>query len=166
MPNANPVSDLENSHYDVANSKRTAVHVRGLALLALSFQTLGTSPIFSCVHCFVAAHAVHLSIHSPAINRNSYCTGIIYSDIGTSPLYVLNGIWPADGPVPSEEDVIGGISAIIWALTILPLIKYVSILAFCFLLHPHKHSFQVFICLHFGTTEGNLTFLTNAQFHT
>jgi KUP system potassium uptake protein len=51
--------------------------------------------------------------------------GIIYSDIGTSPLYVLNGIWPSSGAVPSEEDVIGGISAIIWALTLLPLVKYV-----------------------------------------
>lgn len=62
--------------------------------------------------------------------------GIIYSDIGTSPLYVLNGIWPASGPLPSEEDVIGGISAIIWSLTLLPLLKY------------------VFICLRFGTHEG------------
>ncbi|EKM57720.1 uncharacterized protein PHACADRAFT_251527 [Phanerochaete carnosa HHB-10118-sp] len=62
--------------------------------------------------------------------------GIIYSDIGTSPLYTLNGLWPADGPVPPTEDVIGGISAIIWALTLLPLCKY------------------VFICLRFGTTEG------------
>ena len=53
--------------------------------------------------------------------------GVIYSDIGTSPLYVLNGIWPSGGPVPSKEDIIGGISAIIWALTILPLIKYVSV---------------------------------------
>ncbi|KAH9055355.1 potassium transporter [Lactarius vividus] len=43
--------------------------------------------------------------------------GIIYSDIGTSPLYVLNGIW-------SSKDVIGGLSAIIWALTLLPLCKY------------------------------------------
>lgn len=51
--------------------------------------------------------------------------GIIYSDIGTSPLYVLNGIWPATGPVPSEEDVIGGVSAIIWSISLLPLIKYV-----------------------------------------
>lgn len=51
--------------------------------------------------------------------------GIIYSDIGTSPLYVLNGIWPAAGPVPPAEDVIGGISAIIWSLTLLPLVKYV-----------------------------------------
>ncbi|KLO10263.1 potassium transporter [Schizopora paradoxa] len=62
--------------------------------------------------------------------------GIIYSDIGTSPLYVLNGIWPPSGPVPSEEDVIGGLSAIIWSITLLPLVKY------------------VFISLRFGTTEG------------
>ncbi|KAJ3818862.1 potassium transporter [Lentinula raphanica] len=62
--------------------------------------------------------------------------GIIYSDIGTSPLYVLNGIWPSSGPVPSKEDVIGSISAIIWSLTLLPLIKY------------------VLISLKFGTTEG------------
>ncbi|KAF8266790.1 potassium transporter [Lactarius quietus] len=45
--------------------KRRPVHVSGLALALLSFQTLG----------------------------------IIYSDIGTSPLYVLNGIWSATGPV-------------------------------------------------------------------
>ncbi|KAH9055356.1 potassium transporter [Lactarius vividus] len=62
--------------------------------------------------------------------------GIIYSDIGTSPLYVLNGIWSSSGPVPPKEDVIGGLSAIIWALTLLPLCKY------------------VLICLHFGTHEG------------
>ena len=53
--------------------------------------------------------------------------GIIYSDIGTSPLYTLNGVWPSSGPVPSKEDVIGGLSAIIWALTLLPLIKYVML---------------------------------------
>ncbi|SJL07638.1 uncharacterized protein ARMOST_10988 [Armillaria ostoyae] len=51
--------------------------------------------------------------------------GIIYSDIGTSPLYVLNGIWPSTGEVPSKEDIIGGVSAIIWSITILPLVKYV-----------------------------------------
>ncbi|KAF8195376.1 potassium transporter [Pholiota molesta] len=62
--------------------------------------------------------------------------GIIYSDIGTSPLYVLNGIWPSTGPLPSHEDIIGGISAIIWAITLLPLLKY------------------SLISLQFGTTEG------------
>src|SRR5688500_13966304 len=38
---------------------------------------------------------------------------IIYSDIGTSPLYVLNGIWPASGEPPSAEDVLGGVSAVV-----------------------------------------------------
>ncbi|KAE9408952.1 potassium transporter [Gymnopus androsaceus JB14] len=87
-------------------------------------------------------HGVHrkrtaLKVHGLALATLSFQTlGIIYSDIGTSPLYVLNGLWPASGSVPSEEDVIGGISAIIWSLTLLPLIKY------------------VFISLRFGTTEG------------
>lgn len=39
--------------------------------------------------------------------------------------YVLNGIWPSSGPLPPKDDVIGGLSAIIWSLTLLPLIKYV-----------------------------------------
>jgi K+ transporter len=47
---------------------------------------------------------------------------------GTSPLYTLNGIWPASGPVPSKEDVIGGVSAIFWAMTLLPFLKYVGYL--------------------------------------
>ncbi|KAG6914871.1 hypothetical protein DXG01_014846, partial [Tephrocybe rancida] len=64
--------------------------------------------------------------------------GVIYSDIGTSPLYVLNGLWPAYEPAPSSEDVIGGISAIIWSLFLVPLVKYVV------------------ITLYFGTTEGSV----------
>ncbi|KAF8343268.1 potassium transporter [Amanita rubescens] len=56
--------------------------------------------------------------------------GVVYSDLGTSPLYTLNGIWPANGPLPPAEDVIGGVSAIIWAITLLPLIKYVTISLF------------------------------------
>ena len=83
---------------------------RGLGLLVLSFSTLGTFfPFFRSFKPLLISSA-----------------GIIYSDIGTSPLYVLNGIWPADGPVPSKEDVVGGISAIVWALTLMPFLKYVS----------------------------------------
>jgi KUP system potassium uptake protein len=100
------------------NEHRKELRLAGLPLLALSWQTLG----------------------------------IIYSDIGTSPLYVLNGIWPNNGPgcsssllcasggrvadtvclpaAPAEEDVIGGISAIVWSLTLLP---YVASL---FVYHP------------------------------
>ena len=52
----------------------------------------------------------------------------------SAPLYVLNGIFPPTGPVPSDEDVIGAISAIVWTLTLLPLIKY-SIVALSFGTH-------------------------------
>ncbi|KAF8750061.1 potassium transporter [Rhizoctonia solani] len=74
--------------------------------------------------------------HSSAWKNRGPAPSIIYSDIGTSPLYVLNGIWPSSGPLPSQEDIIGGISAIIWSLTLLPMLKYVG------------------FALSFGTKEG------------
>jgi KUP system potassium uptake protein len=49
--------------------------------------------------------------------------GIIYGDIGTSPLYVLNAI--INGRVISEILIIGSLSCIIWTLTLQTTIKYV-----------------------------------------
>lgn len=49
--------------------------------------------------------------------------GIIYGDIGTSPLYVLNAIM--SGKRISDELVIGSLSLIIWTLTLQTTIKYV-----------------------------------------
>ena len=51
--------------------------------------------------------------------------GIIYGDIGTSPLYVFKAIL-AD-KIVSEELVLGGLSCIIWTLTLITTIKYVTI---------------------------------------
>nr|GAT52232.1 predicted protein [Mycena chlorophos] len=76
-------------------------------------------------------HRKAVKLSGAALFALSFQTlGIIYSDIGTSPLYVLNGVWPSSGTVPSKEDVIGGVSAIIWALTLLPLVKYVIVSLF------------------------------------
>ena len=49
--------------------------------------------------------------------------GIIYGDIGTSPLYVFNAI--INDKVISELLIIGGLSCIIWTLTLQTTIKYV-----------------------------------------
>lgn len=49
--------------------------------------------------------------------------GIIYGDIGTSPLYVFSAI--VNGRIISEELILGGISCIIWTLTLQTTIKYV-----------------------------------------
>lgn len=49
--------------------------------------------------------------------------GIIYGDIGTSPLYVLKAVLGTE--VISEEIVLGALSCIFWTLTLLTTIKYV-----------------------------------------
>ncbi|KIV78251.1 potassium uptake protein [Exophiala sideris] len=47
--------------------------------------------------------------------------GVIYGDIGTSPLYVYSSTFTAD---PSDADLLGALSLIIWSLTIMVTVKY------------------------------------------
>ncbi|KAL3423616.1 potassium transporter [Phlyctema vagabunda] len=51
-------------------------------------------------------------------------TGVIYGDIGTSPLYVYSSTFTSQ---PSYEDLVGALSIIIWTLTLMVTIKYVFI---------------------------------------
>jgi KUP system potassium uptake protein len=48
--------------------------------------------------------------------------GVIYGDIGTSPLYVMDTIFTSP---PASQDVIGAVSLVIWSLLILVTFKYV-----------------------------------------
>lgn len=52
--------------------------------------------------------------------------GIVYGDIGTSPLYVMKAILGAT-PHPTPQYVIGALSCIIWTLTLQATVKYVLI---------------------------------------
>ena len=52
--------------------------------------------------------------------------GIIYGDIGTSPLYVFNSI--ISGKLVSESLIIGSLSCIIWTITLQTTIKYVMLI--------------------------------------
>src|SRR6476659_8113901 len=49
--------------------------------------------------------------------------GIIYGDIGTSPLYVFKAI-VGNNPI-SEDLILGGLSCVFWTLTLITTIKYV-----------------------------------------
>jgi KUP system potassium uptake protein len=49
--------------------------------------------------------------------------GIIYGDIGTSPLYVFSAI--VKNKIITEELILGGLSCVIWTLTLQTTIKYV-----------------------------------------
>jgi len=51
--------------------------------------------------------------------------GVVFGDLGTSPLYVFYNIFPRG--VDNDEDVIGALSLIIYTLTLIPLLKYVFV---------------------------------------
>ncbi|MCJ1435935.1 hypothetical protein MMC27_005311 [Xylographa pallens] len=51
-------------------------------------------------------------------------TGVIYGDIGTSPLYVYSSTFSDS---PSYDDLLGALSLIIWTLTLIVSVKYVFI---------------------------------------
>src|SRR5579864_7430474 len=68
------------------------------------------------------------SLVSNQINKVSFANlvialGIIYGDIGTSPLYVLNAI--IHSRVIGEKLILGSLSCIIWTLTLQTTVKYV-----------------------------------------
>ena len=53
--------------------------------------------------------------------------GIIYGDIGTSPLYVFRAI--VHDRTISEDLVIGGLSCVFWTITLITTIKYIYLAA-------------------------------------
>ena len=50
--------------------------------------------------------------------------GVIYGDIGTSPLYVYSSTFSSE---PSYDDLLGALSLIIWTLTLMVCVKYILI---------------------------------------
>ena len=55
--------------------------------------------------------------------------GIVYGDIGTSPMYVMKSILEGNGGLQSvsESFIIGSLSLVIWTITLLTTVKYVLI---------------------------------------
>jgi KUP system potassium uptake protein len=56
--------------------------------------------------------------------------GVVFGDIGTSPLYALQTVFSADHHAvrPTEGSVYGVISVVVWAVTIIVSIKYVTLI--------------------------------------
>ncbi len=52
--------------------------------------------------------------------------GVVYGDIGTSPLYAMDQIFQP-GLARTPENVLGGVSLVIWALTLIVAIKYAAL---------------------------------------
>jgi KUP system potassium uptake protein len=67
-----------------------------------------------------------------SIGRSSLATmglsalGIVFGDIGTSPLYTLKTVLNLTGGIPTPDVVLGVLSLIIWTLVIVTSVKYVT----------------------------------------
>ena len=68
-----------------------------------------------------AAHAPQGGVAALSIAA----AGIVYGAIGTSPLYALDQLFLSHGGVPlTRANVLGGISLVIWTITVIVAIKY------------------------------------------
>ena len=72
--------------------------------------------------------AAHSSSHAP---HGSFATltigalGIVYGDIGTSPLYAMDQLFLGRaGGAQTPADVLGGVSLVIWTITLIVAVKY------------------------------------------
>ena len=55
--------------------------------------------------------------------------GVVFGDIGTSPLYALKEIFNGHHPIPvTPENILGVLSLVFWAIIALVTIKYVAII--------------------------------------
>jgi KUP system potassium uptake protein len=89
--------------------------------------------------------------HSSVAALSVGAAGIVFGDIGTSPLYAIDQIFFAHGGIAATPlNVLGGISLVVWTLTIIVAIKYAllvlpahndgegGVFALYGLLHQHK----------------------------
>src|SRR4051812_20038443 len=72
--------------------------------------------------------------HAQAVRRQSTAAlallalGIVYGDIGTSPLYAVKETFNPEHGLPlSPQNILGGLSCIFWALMLVVSLKYVSL---------------------------------------
>jgi KUP system potassium uptake protein len=53
--------------------------------------------------------------------------GVVFGDIGTSPLYTFKTVLALTGAQPSSEVILGALSLIVWTLIVITTVKYVAI---------------------------------------
>ncbi|KIO48024.1 potassium transporter Kup [Nitrosospira sp. NpAV] len=67
--------------------------------------------------------------HHPLGVLSLAALGVVYGDIGTSPLYVMKTVFdPIYGLAVSEDNIIGIISLIFWAIMIVVSLKYITLI--------------------------------------
>src|ERR671921_2855530 len=83
-------------------------------------------------HTLTATELDHEAQHPPATGRRLAlltltALGVVYGDIGTSPLYALRECFRAEhGITPTRDNVVGVLSLILWSLILVVSVKYIT----------------------------------------
>jgi K+ transporter len=77
-----------------------------------------------------AGHSGGRGHHRPAMPALALAAlGVVYGDIGTSPLYTLQTVFdPANGLSLNALNVVGIVSLIVWSLIVVVSLKYVTLI--------------------------------------
>jgi KUP system potassium uptake protein len=74
-----------------------------------------------------SSHSAEAPTTSAVIKLSLGALGVVYGDIGTSPLYAVKECFaPAHGVAPTVENVLGVLSLIVWSLVLVVAVKYVT----------------------------------------
>lgn len=74
-------------------------------------------------------HAPEPHGHPALLGLSLAALGVVYGDIGTSPLYTLKTVFDPAGGLPLQPaNVIGIVSLIFWSLTVIVSLKYVTLI--------------------------------------
>jgi KUP system potassium uptake protein len=75
----------------------------------------------------MTARAAEAETASPSTTAMGLAAlGVVFGDIGTSPLYTLKTVLAYTGPHPSVDETLGALSLILWTLFVVTTVKYVN----------------------------------------
>src|SRR4051794_32241499 len=80
-------------------------------------------------HQRAAVPSAHARGRAGTVGAALGALGVVFGDIGTSPLYTLHECMSPDhGVPPTAENVLGVLSLVFWSLTLVVAIKYVGVI--------------------------------------
>ncbi|PHT86182.1 hypothetical protein T459_08288 [Capsicum annuum] len=122
--------NFANSLFSSADLRHDALRVRLSGTSSLKFDTsessavvLGSNPTLEYRH--INEYKAKVLGTSVMLKLAFQSLGVVYGDIGTSPLYVFSSIF--GGGIKHEEDVLAALSLIFYTITVIPVIKYAFI---------------------------------------
>src|SRR5882672_9124282 len=89
----------------------------------MPLRRLGLAPLSDDADDAIARPANVASLSALGLSA----LGIVFGDIGTSPLYTLKTVLGLTGGAPDPSVTLGVLSLVIWTLTVVTTIKYVSV---------------------------------------